>query len=78
MNAYDPGRPARRKSPDRPRRTLARALVVALLAVVCFLLGVAFAETLRDRPREGNTVTTIATLPPVTAPDTVTVTVTSP
>jgi hypothetical protein len=54
------------------------ALVVALV-VAAFLLGIAFARTLDDRPRQGDTVTTVGTLPPLEeTAGTVTVTVTSP
>jgi hypothetical protein len=52
-------------------------VVVALLA---FLLGIAFAETLDERPEPGGVVTNVRTLTPVPqeAPTrTVTVTVTS-
>jgi hypothetical protein len=52
--------------------------MVALLALVAFLLGIAFARTLDDRPSQGHEVTTVGTLPPVVEQHTVTVTVTSP
>lgn len=57
---------------------MVRTVLVAALALLAFLLGIAFARTLDDRPTQGHQVTTVGTLPPVVAPETVTVTVTSP
>ena len=79
MSAFQPTRPSRRRSPGGLRRTVVRAALAVLLAVLAFLLGIAFAQTLDDRPRQGDTVTTVGTLPPLQGPEkTVTVTVTSP
>ena len=58
-----------------------RVAAAAAALAVAFLLGVAFARTLDERPEQGPRVTTVRTLPPVPAQDgtrTVTVTVTSP
>jgi len=57
-----------------------RALLVVLASVFVFLLGIAFARTLDDRPRTSGNETIVRTLTPVTqsAPGrTVTVTVTA-
>jgi hypothetical protein len=75
-------RPSRQKR-GRPRRrdTMARVVLVVVLLVVAFLLGIAFARTLDDRPNPDGVVTDIRTLTPLPqhAPArTVTVTVTSP
>jgi hypothetical protein len=79
MSALQPTRPGRRRSRERTRRSLVRAALAALLAVVAFLLGMAFAQTLDDRPRQGDTVTSVGTLPPLKESErTVTVTVTTP
>lgn len=54
-------------------------LVVGL--VLAFLLGMAFARTLDERPKSSGTVTSVRTLTPIpqdTPPRTVTVTVTRP
>ena len=56
-------------------------VLVALLLVLTFLLGVAFAQALDERPERGDLVTDLRTLTPMEqqAPArTVTVTVTSP
>jgi len=58
-----------------------RAIVVLLLLTVAFVLGVAFARTLDERPKPGDVVTNVRTLTPLpqqTPARTVTVTVTSP
>jgi len=58
-----------------------RAIVVLLLLAVAFVLGVAFARTLDERPKPGDVVTNVRTLTPLpqqTPARTVTVTVTSP
>jgi hypothetical protein len=74
-----PGRNAHRTPPRRRRRFL--RLVGALLgAVLAFLLGIAFARTLDDRPRTSGDETIVRTLTPIpqNAPGrTVTVTVTA-
>lgn len=64
------------------RRDRIGRIVLALVgAVLAFLLGIAFARALDERPRSSGTVTSVRTLPPATqeAPaQTVTVTVTGP
>ena len=67
----------------RRRRRFVRALLVVLAALFVFLLGIAFARTLDDRPRTSGNETIVRTLTPVpqSAPGrtvTVTVTATSP
>jgi predicted metal-binding membrane protein len=68
----------------RSRRTVFGRVVLALVVLaLAFLLGVAFARALDERPKSSGTETTVRTLTPVPqdAPDrtvTVTVTVTSP
>jgi len=65
----------------RPRETAARALLAILLLVFAFLLGIAFARTLDERPEPGGVVTDVRTLTPLPQQPparTVTVTVTSP
>jgi hypothetical protein len=65
----------------RRRETAARTLLVLLLLVVAFLLGIAVARTLDERPEQGDMVTNIRTLTPLPQQPparTVTVTVTSP
>jgi len=62
------------------RRPFVRALLVVLAAPIVFLLGIAFARTLDDRPHTSGNETIVRTLTPVTqsAPGrTVTVTVTA-
>jgi hypothetical protein len=56
-------------------------LLGALLLVLAFLLGMAVAQTLDERPEPGGVVTDVRTLPPLPQQPparTVTVTVTSP
>ena len=63
------------------REKLVRLLLVVVGLIVVFLLGMAFAETLDDRPKSSGTETIVRTLTPLPqeAPvRTVTVTVTSP
>ena len=79
MNALEP----MYRRPRRPswRTRLVRVLLVGALAVLVFLLGVAFSRALDERPRTGEPVTTVQTLSPRTqeAPArTVTETVTQP
>jgi hypothetical protein len=67
----------------RRRRPLVRALLVVLAALFVFLLGIAFARTLDDRPRTTGDETIVRTLTPVPQSArgrtvTVTVTATSP
>ena len=56
---------------SRPRRPgpsgrgrLVRVLVALGLAALLFLLGVAFSRALDERPRTGEPVTTVQTVPP--------------
>jgi len=79
VSGPDPARPARRAR-EKHRRGLVRPLLVVLLTALAFLLGIAFARTLDERPSRGDTVTTVGTLPPISegATHTVTVTVTAP
>jgi hypothetical protein len=73
-----PERLARR--PPRRRPPILRTALVVIGAVLAFLLGIAFARTLDDRPRDSGQETTIRTLTPQPqeAPGrTVTVTVTA-
>lgn len=75
-------RPSRQKR-GRPRRrdTVARVVLAGLLLVLAFLLGIAFARTLDDRPKPGGVVTNVRTLTPLPQQQparTVTVTVTQP
>ena len=70
----------RRNGPSR-RERIARIVLVAVGLALAFLLGIAFAQTLDDRPSSGGVVTDVRTLTPLPqgAPTrTVTVTVTTP
>ena len=74
-----PNRSGARTAPRRKRPVLRTALVV-IGAVLAFLLGIAFARTVDERPKSSGVVTRVRTLTPLpqTAPAaTVTVTVTS-
>jgi hypothetical protein len=74
-----PRRSPARSAPPRKRRVLRTALVV-IGAVLAFVLGIAFARTVDDRPKSSGVVTRVRTLTPLPqrAPaSTVTVTVTS-
>ena len=77
MSAFE----SRRRSAARSRRqTVVRLVLLALVGVLVFLLGVAFARTLDDRPSTGADQTIVRTLTPrpQEAPGrTVTVTVTA-
>lgn len=80
MNVLDERRHRGHPRPSRARRA-ARALLVVLAVALAFLLGIAFAQTLDDRPSSGGAVTDVRTLTPLPqeAPArTVTVTVTGP
>ena len=69
-----------RRDGKRGRRPVVRAIVIVLGVLLVFLLGVAFARTLDDRPRTSGNETTVRTLAPrpQDAPrETVTVTVTA-
>ncbi|HUF00794.1 MAG TPA: hypothetical protein VMN35_00075 [Gaiellaceae bacterium] len=60
---------------------MARAVLVLVLLVLAFLLGMAFARTLDERPKPGDVVTNVRTLTPLPQEPpirTVTVTVTGP
>jgi len=56
-------------------------VLVGIALVLAFLLGIAFARTLDERPEDGGTVTNVRTLTPLPQEGparTVTVTVTQP
>ena len=75
-----PPRPRRRERRPRPRENVARLLLVLVLLVLAFLLGIAVAQTLDERPEPGGVVTDVRTLSPLPQEPparTVTVTVTS-
>ncbi len=72
---------ARRRARRRTRTTVVRGLLLGLLLVLVFLLGIAFAQALDERPERGDLVTDVRTLAPMPQQPparTVTVTVTSP
>jgi multisubunit Na+/H+ antiporter MnhB subunit len=76
-----PRRTARRRR--RRRDTIGRVVLVVVGLALAFLLGIAFARTLDDRPKTGGAETIVRTLTPLPqeAPGrtvTVTVTATSP
>ena len=75
-------RPSRQERPRTRRRSpVVRTLLIGVALVLAFLLGIAFAQTLDERPEDGGTVTSVRTLSPLPqkAPvRTVTVTVTAP
>jgi hypothetical protein len=76
-----PPRPRRTRRRSRRRESAARLLLGLLVLAFAFLLGIAFARTLDERPEPGGVVTDVRTLAPLDqqAPArTVTVTVTSP
>ena len=72
----------RRRRPGRRRRERIGQIVLVLVGLaLAFLIGIAFAQTLDDRPSSGSVVTDVRTLTPLPqgAPTrTVTVTVTVP
>ena len=80
MNVLD--QPRRRAPGRRSRReTIGRVVLVLVGLALAFLLGIAFARTLDERPRGGGAETIVRTLEPLpqNAPTrTVTVTVTTP
>ena len=55
---------SRRSAPRSRRRPVLRLVLVALGAVLVFLLGIAFARTLDDRPSTGADQTIVRTLTP--------------
>ncbi len=64
-----------------PRDRIGRVVLAVVVLVLAFLLGMAFARTLDERPKSSGTVTVVRTLTPIPqgAPvRTVTVTVTGP
>ena len=66
---------------SRRRGAVVRALLVGTALALAFLLGIAFARTLDERPEDGGTVTNVRTLTPLPQQGparTVTVTVTTP
>jgi hypothetical protein len=72
-------------STQRPRRSrrdaLGRVVLILVGLALAFLLGIAFARTLDERPRSSGTQTIVRTLEPRpqdAPPRTVTVTVTGP
>jgi hypothetical protein len=70
----------RRVAPRSRHRPVLRVVLAALAAILAFLLGIAFARTLDDRPTNGGEQTIVRTLTPrpQDAPGrTVTVTVTA-
>jgi hypothetical protein len=75
-------RPSRQQDSRARRRSSAvRAVLIGIALVFAFLLGLAFAKTLDDRPEDGRAVTSVRTLTPLPQRGevrTVTVTVTSP
>ena len=73
----EPRQRARARGPAR----VVRLLLIGAALAVAFLLGIAFARTLDDRPADGATVTSVRTLSPLPQSGpmrTVTVTVTAP
>jgi hypothetical protein len=75
-----PGRSSRRRHGTR-RERIARVVLFVVVAVIAFLLGIAFARTLDERPEPGDVVTNVRMLTPLPQQPparTVTVTVTSP
>ncbi|MFO7571039.1 MAG: hypothetical protein R6W48_00365 [Gaiellaceae bacterium] len=80
MTMLEPHGRRRSRRPDR-RTGVLRGLALVLALVLTFLLGIAFARTLDERPSDGGTVTNVRTLTPLPQQPptrTVTVTVTVP
>jgi hypothetical protein len=70
----------RRRARRRSRSTVVRALLGAVLLALAFLVGIAFAQALDERPERGDVTTGVRTLSPIEQQPparTVTVTVTS-
>ena len=77
MTTFEP--PRRRVPPRRsPRERIGRVVLLVVGLGLAFLLGVAFARTLDDRPTSGGAETIVRTLTPIpqSGPGTTTVTVT--
>jgi hypothetical protein len=74
-----PDRPSRQR-PARPSRRdrVGRVVLLIVVLVLAFLLGMAFARTLDERPKSSGTVTSVRTLTPISQARTVIVTVTGP
>jgi hypothetical protein len=73
--------PSRRNRARPGRDRLTRLILIAVGLALAFLLGIAFARTLDDRPKSSGAETIVRTLTPLpqSAPaPTVTVTVTGP
>ena len=71
----------RQRTEARGRARGLRVLLACVALVLAFLLGIAFARTLDERPDDGSTVTSVRTLSPLPQSGpmrTVTVTVTAP
>jgi predicted metal-binding membrane protein len=73
----------RRRAQRRSRNKLARVLIALVLLALAFLLGIAFAQALDERPERSDVTTGVRTLTPMeqqspASTSTVTVTVTSP
>ena len=69
------------RSRSRRRSPVLRALFIGAALALAFLLGIALAQTLDERPEEGGIVTSVRTLTPLPEQGpvrTVTVTVTAP
>jgi hypothetical protein len=80
VSSISPSRP-RRERPRRSRRPRLRTVLALALLAFAFLLGIAFAQTLDERPERGDLVTDVRTLTPLQQQPparTVTVTVTTP
>lgn len=76
MSTLEPNRRRPRRRSDR-RAGLLRLLALVLALALAFLLGIAFARTLDERPSDGGAVTNVRTLTPLPQqPPTRTVTVT--
>jgi hypothetical protein len=75
-------RPSReQRSRSRRRLPVLRVLLIGAALALAFLLGIALAQTLDERPEEGGIVTSVRTLAPLPQHGpvrTVTVTVTAP
>lgn len=79
MTMLDPPRRTGRSRRSR-RDAIGRVALVAVVLALAFLFGIAFAQTLDDRPKSGGAETIVRTLTPLPqdAPGrTVTVTVTA-